>query len=203
MGGVAVAKNPYSNAGQGVYTPLSDQELQDFMALEHRYDRFIVQALVGNVGWSSKGAGGRLYHVGTVPDRRGKLYASDLRFMVGSGPDGFLPLALYARRARHPLTEAAPVGNASWGMLGTNLSKKLDGGTFTTEPERLMLMDSRDFNDLGIGLDDLTEGYLQTVLAVTAIDRMAERLLTRKGVFRRRLFRDLNPDPAFLAEVSR
>ncbi len=201
MGGVAVVKNPYSNAGQGVYTLVSDQELQDFMALNHRYDRFIVQALVGNVGWSSRGAGDRLYHVGTVPDRRGKLYASDLRFMVGSGPEGFLPVALYARRARDPLTEAAPVGNSSWGMLGTNLSKRVDGGGFTTEPERLMLMDSRDFNDLGIGLDDLTEGYLQTVLAVTAIDRMAERLLTRKGTFRRRLFRDLNPDPAFLAEV--
>ncbi len=37
-------------------------------------------------------------------------------------------------------------------------------------------MDSRDFNRLGLGLDDLIEAYLQTVLAVTSIDRMAQGL---------------------------
>ena len=65
------------------------------------------------------------------------------------------------------------------------------------------LVDSRDFNKLGIGVDDLIEGYLQTVMAVTAIDRMAGQLLTKKGVFRRRFFREMNPDPALADEIAR
>ena len=35
MGGIAVVKVPYSNAGQGVYTITSEQELDAFMELEH------------------------------------------------------------------------------------------------------------------------------------------------------------------------
>lgn len=43
MGGLAVVKVPYANAGQGVWTITSENELKEFMDLEHRYDRFIVQ----------------------------------------------------------------------------------------------------------------------------------------------------------------
>lgn len=201
MGGVAVIKNPYSNAGQGVWTITSQRELESFMALEQRYDRFIVQALVGNHQWSSRGDGGRLYHVGTVPDKRGRIYAADLRFMVGAGPNGFFPVAIYARRARMPLQTELEEGASSWAMLGTNLSVKTSDGEWSTETERLLLVDSRDFNKLGVGLDDLIEGYLQTVLAISAIDRMATQILTSKQVFRRRFFRQLVPDPALVDEV--
>ena len=88
-------------------------------------------------------------------------------------------------------------------MLGTNLSVKLGENEWKSETERLLLVDSRDFNKLGIGVDDLIEGYLQTVMAVTAIDRMAGQLLTKKGVFRRRFFREMNPDPALADEIAR
>ncbi|HJK90522.1 MAG TPA: hypothetical protein RMH85_19860 [Polyangiaceae bacterium LLY-WYZ-15_(1-7)] len=203
MGGVAVVKNPYSNAGQGVYTITSDAELEAFMESEQRYDRFIVQALIGNLRWSSHGRAGRLYHVGTVPDKRARIYAADLRFMVGGGPSGFFPVAIYARRARKPLEAELPDGASSWEMLGTNLSVKLGENEWKSETERLLLVDSRDFNKLGIGVDDLIEGYLQTVMAVTAIDRMAGQLLTKKGVFRRRFFREMNPDPALADEIAR
>lgn len=201
MGGVAVVKNPYSNAGQGVYTITSQHELDAFMASDQRYDRFIVQALIGNLRWSSHGRQGRLYHVGTVPDKRSRIYAADLRFMVGAGPNGFFPVAIYARRARKPLEAELPDGASSWSMLGTNLSVKTEDGGWDTETERLLLVDSRDFNKLGIGVDDLIEGYLQTVMAVTAIDRMANRLVTSKGVFRKRLFSSLNPDAALVDEI--
>ena len=87
--------------------------------------------------------------------------------------------------------------------MGTNLSVKLDSGEFTTEPDRLMLMDRRDFNELGVGLDDLIEGYIQTVLSVTAIDKMAQSLVTGKGTFRRRHFRAVNPDDALASEIMR
>lgn len=203
MGGVAVVKNPYSNAGQGVYTITSPTELAAFMDTEQRYGRFIVQALIGNLRWSSHGRQGRLYHVGTVPDKRSRIFAADLRFMVGAGPSGFFPVAMYARRARKPLEAELGEGAASWSMLGTNLSVRREDGAWETETERLLLVDSRDFNKLGLGVDDLIEGYVQTVMAVSAIDRMASQLQTSKGVFRRRLFQSLNPDAALVDEVVR
>lgn len=203
MGGVAVVKDPYSNAGQGVWTIASTWELDAFMAYPHRYDRFIVQALIGNSAWSSLTRGRRYYHVGTVPNRRGEIYVADLRFMVGSGPQGFYPLAVYARRARTPLAASLDSGQDTWSMLGTNLSVKRPDGSFTTEPARLMLVDSRDFNQLGLGLDDLTEAYIQSVLAATAIDEMAQRLVTQRGVFRHKLFRSLVPDDALAQEILR
>lgn len=201
MGGIAVVKVPYSNAGQGVFTITNERELAAFMDSEFAYERFIVQGLIGNSGWSSRTSRGRMYHVGTVPNRRLQIFVADLRFMIGASPEGFFPIAIYARRSREPLVAELTPDSDSWAMLGTNLSVKQADGHWTTEPERLLLMDSRDFNHLGIGLDELIEAYIQTVLSVTAIDRMADRLVTKKGKFRRRLFRSLNPDPALSEEI--
>jgi hypothetical protein len=194
MGGAAVVKNPYSNAGQGVWTITSEAELDAFMALDQRYDRFIVQSLIGNSSWSSLSKDGRLYHVGTVPDKHSRIHVSDLRFMVGAAQDGFYPVAIYARRARTALAADLLPGADSWSMLGTNLSVKAADGSWETQTERLVLMDARDFNRLGLGLDELIEGYVQTVLAMGAIDRMCSTLVSQKGTFRRRLFQSLNPD---------
>jgi hypothetical protein len=201
MGGVAVIKDPYSNAGQGVFTIASQRELDAFMAGEYRYGRFIVQALIGNSGWSSRGREGRIYHVGTVPNTKAQIHVADVRFMVGSSPDGFYPVAIYARRARRAMTNDFSGEVSSWDQLGTNLSVRSADGGWSTESERLMLMDSRDFNRLGLGLDELIEGYVQTTLAVTAIDRMSDNLLTQKGVFRRKLFASLNPDATLVEEI--
>jgi len=201
MGGIAVVKNPYSNAGQGVWTLTNPRELEAFMKLEHRYGRFIVQALIGNSGWSSRGRDGRLYHIGTVPDRKGRIFCADLRFMVGVGRDGFFPLAIYARRARDPLADRITPETDSWAMLGTNLSVKREDGGWDTETTRLRLMDNRDFNRLGLGVDDLIECYVQTILSVNAIDHMAQNLVTQKQRFRRRMFRSLNPDDALVDEI--
>ncbi|MGC6492161.1 MAG: hypothetical protein ACON5B_04910, partial [Myxococcota bacterium] len=200
MGGIAVVKNPYSNAGQGIWTITSSEELSAFMALEHPYERFIVQALIGNRSWTSQTQGDRLYHVGTVPDARGRIYVADLRMMIGQGMDGAYPVAVYARRARAPLADHIGT-ERSWDMLGTNLSIKQEDGSFTTEPSRLMLADEREFSRLGLGLDDLTEAYLQTVLATHAIDAMCVRLVNSKGGFRRRLYSTLVPDKSLIAEV--
>jgi hypothetical protein len=272
LGGRAVVKVPYANAGQGVWTITRPGELEAFMALsaEHRYDAFIVQALIGNSGWSSrsKSAAGhsgpqQMYHVGTVPNARGNIHAFDLRVMVGNGGGnaaraaaaakakaaaakaaasaaggggggeegegggsasaasdaaaaaalgttdddlggGFFPVAVYARRARRALPEELAPNVPSWDVLGTNLSVKNPDGTFSTQPERLLMMDSRDFQLLGIGLDDLIEAYMQTVLATAAIDGLARKLVSpRSGGFRYNLFRSLNPDAKLIAELMR
>lgn len=202
LGGVAMVKVPYANAGQGVVPLISRAGTQAFVERDHHYQRFLVQGLIGHVGWSSLTREGRLYHVGTVPSARGELYVADLRFMVGVGPDGFYPLALYSRRARKPLKPTLDGDERdAWEMLGTNLSVPSPDGGFALESERLMLVDSRDFNHLGVGLDDLVEAYVQTVLATLAIDRMADRLITQKGRFRTKLFASLNDDAVLLSEI--
>jgi len=106
-------------------------------------------------------------------------------------------------------------------MLGTNLSVKLDD-EWTTEAQRLLLMDRKDFNQLGIGIDDLIDAYIQTVLSVIAIDKMCHRLMKENNgaegeaiapkdpaypwfnqhVFDFELFEALNPDLALLQEIS-
>lgn len=201
MGGVAVVKVPYSNAGQGVFTITSERELQSFMDRQFDYDHFIIQALIGNSRWSSHSQHGRMFHVGTMPDKKLNLYVADLRFMVAASPEGFFPVAIYARRARKPLSAEIDAGEDSWDMLGTNLSVKLPDGSFTTEPGRLLLVDSRDFNRLGFGMDDLIDAYLQTVMSITAIDQMAQGLINSKGKFRRKLFQSINPDRRFNEEI--
>lgn len=203
FGGYAVVKNPYSNAGQGVFTITSERELDELMERKFDYDRFIVQGLIGNSGWTSQKEGSRYYHVGTMPDRQGRIYVADLRVTVCSGPDGFRPVAVYARRARKPLTATLDEGASSWDMLGTNLSEKRSDGGWDADTGRLMLMDRRDFNKLGLGPDDLLEAYIQSVLAMLAVDKMAATLIGKTGGLKRRLFRSLNDDQSLLEEIVR
>lgn len=201
MGGQAVIKIPYSNAGQGVFTIVNEEELARFMQMDFPYDQFIVQSLIGNYSWSSVTRRGRLYHVGTMPNLRGETYVADLRMMVCATAQGLRPLCIYARRARMPLARQLEAGQDSWAMLGTNLSVKNPDGSWGSDTNRLLLMDRRDFNRLGIGLDDLIDAYIQTVLATIAIDKMCEMLFTQKKKFRMRLFQSLNQDPALIREI--
>jgi hypothetical protein len=90
---------------------------------------------------------------------------------------------------------------ASWEILGTNLSIKEGENQWGSDTNRLMLMDRRDFNRLGIGLDDLIEGYIQTVLSTIAIDKMCKNLYNSKKKFRTRLFKSLNNDATLLKEI--
>jgi len=201
FGGHAVVKNPYSNAGQGIYTITNERELDDFMGTEQRYQKFIVQSLIGNSQWSTNGSEGKFYHVGTVPTKRNNIYVADVRMMVSSGAEGFRPVAIYARRAEKPLESRITEGSRSWEMLGTNLSYRKEDGTWGSDISRLKLMDRKDFNMLGISLDNLIDGFIQTVLAMIAIDKMAINLMGTKGKFKRKLFYSLNSDEQLLNEI--
>ena len=201
MGGQAVVKIPYSNAGQGVYTIINQEELDAFMELDIEYERFIVQSLIGNFNWSSTSSQGKYYHVGTIPTAKGQTYVTDLRLMVSSTNAGIRPLCVYSRRAAKPLADIIDSGLDSWSMLGTNLSVKEGINEWSSDTNRLMLMDRRDFNKLGIGLDDMIEGYIQTVLSTIAIDKMCKNLYNSKGRFRMKLFKSLNNDMTLLDEI--
>jgi len=202
LGGQAVIKIPYSNAGQGVFTIINQAELDAFMELDIEYERFIVQSLIGNYDWSSTSSSGKFYHVGTIPTAKGETYVTDLRLMVSSTAGGIKPLCVYSRRAAEPLADKITSGSDSWAMLGTNLSVKEGENLWSSDTNRLMLMDRRDFNKLGLGLDDLIEAYIQTVLSTIAIDKMCKLLYNSKGKFRMRLFRSLNNDTTLLNEIQ-
>ncbi len=200
MGGHAVVKVPYSNAGQGVYTIVTEDELDAFMKLEFEYDLFIVQSLIGNFNWSSTTSSGKLYHVGTIPNQKNQTFVADIRMMVSATKNGIKPLCTYARRAMKPLENNLESNMNSWEMLGTNLSSKASDGSWLSDTNRLILMDRRDFNKLGVGLDDLIEAYIQTVLSMVAIDKMAQTLVNKQGKFKMRLFKSLNNDTSLIDE---
>ncbi|MCB0358718.1 MAG: hypothetical protein KDD44_03755, partial [Bdellovibrionales bacterium] len=202
FGGHAVVKVPYGNAGQGVFIITNQTELARFQESDFGYSRYIVQSLIGNYEWSSQGKLGRFYHTGTVPNRRNEIYVADLRMMVGAGPNGFRPFAVYGRRARMPLLSRLDSEVDSWDMLGTNLSVKLGENQWDTESERLLLMDRKDFNSLGVGLDELIAAFIQTSMAIVAVDKMATSLFTQKGRFRMKAFRSINADEPLIHEIE-
>jgi hypothetical protein len=201
MGGHAVVKVPYSNAGQGVFTITSKKELEEFMESPIEYTQYIVQSLIGNYTWSSTSSYGKFYHVGTIPNAKGNTYVNDIRMMVSSTETGIKPLSVYSRRALKPLENTIMDASSSWDMLGTNLSNKIGENEWTSDTSRLLLMDRRDFNKLGLGLDDLIECYIQTILSMIAIDKMAIKLHNSKGKFRSKLFKSLNNDSTLISEI--
>ena len=201
LGGQAVIKVPYSNAGQGVYTIVNEEELNAFMEKEYEYDQYIVQSLIGNYHWSSSTTLGKLFHVGTIPTQKGFTYVSDVRVMISSTETGLRPIAVYSRRSQEPLPDHIKKGDKSWNILGTNLSSLNEHGEWETDTNRLILMDRRDFNKLGIGVDDLIEAYIQTVLSTIAIDNMSKTLVNKNGLFRNKLFQSLNNDPHLIQEI--
>ena len=121
--------------------------------------------------------------------------------MICTTPDGFRPVCIYSSRAEKPLSNTLKSGDVSWDMLGTNLSYKSKTGDWNTDTNRLILMDRMDFNKLGLGLDDLIEAYIQSVLSTIAIDLMAKKLVNSKGKFRKKFFSKLNDDPQLLDEI--
>jgi hypothetical protein len=201
MGGQAVIKIPYSNAGQGVFTIVHPEELDAFMEMDFNYERFIVQSLIGNYNWSSTSSRGKLYHIGTVPSDKGNTYVADIRMMIQATPKGLRPISVYARRAHSPLVDNLEVGQSSWDILGTNLSVKEGDNKWGSDTKRLVMMDRKDFNKLGIGLDDLIDAYIQTVLSMVAIDKMAINLYNSKNKFRKKLFQSLDDDPTLINEL--
>ena len=202
FGGFGVIKIPYGNCGQGIYTITNQSELDDFMASEDKgYDQYIVQSLIGNYNWSSTGRSGKLYHLGTIPNKKNQIFVSDLRFMICNSKKGFKPVAIYGRRAKKPLLDRINKTENSWEMLGTNLSYKDQQGEIKSESSRLIMMDRRDFSQLGIGLDDVINAYIQTILSTIAVDKMAKRLLNQKGLLKKKLFMSLNTDSSLLNEI--
>ncbi len=175
LGGKMVIKVPDSNAGQGVYTVTSGREFEKVHNILSKFpkERYLLQELIlSNYDPEAPDA---YYHVGTLPDLKGRSYAFDARMMIHSTAEGLRPLAIYSRRSRFPLNE--PLGEEvdSWEVYGTNLSVKSTEG-WTYDDVRLMLFDVKNFGTLGLGLDELVEGFVQSCMAVYAVDHKAKEM---------------------------
>lgn len=201
FGGSAVVKVPYGNAGQGVFTVISERELQELLATDFPYERFLVQSLVGDARWLHRPNGRTLFHVGSAPSRTQPMFAIDVRMMVIDTPRGLRPVALYGRRAHKPLPPSLPIEAESWEFLGTNLSVKKDDGGWATETDRLLPCDTRTFDTIGIGLDELIDAYVQTTLSVVAIDKIARSLVSSAGTLRYERLAAVIEDAVLLEEI--
>ncbi|XP_078609161.1 uncharacterized protein LOC144880695 isoform X1 [Branchiostoma floridae x Branchiostoma japonicum] len=197
LGGKAVIKVPYSNCGQGVYTVTSQKEVDALMSLDLRYEKFIVQALIGHKNWSSS----QWHHACTLPDEEGREYIFDTRLMVHATPDGFRPLCIFSRRAHLPLPDTLDGTEDSWEYLGTNLSVKDAVGNWSNESERLLSVDNKPFETLKLNVDNLVDGFVQTVMATTAIDKMCCRLVRPDNSFDFEEFAVLTDDKKILEEI--
>lgn len=199
FGGCAVVKCPYSNAGNMIYIITQDEDLKKFMDEKHEYDQFIVQSLIGNIKWNNNSE--EHYHIGMLPTKLGEIFIADLRMMIHYDykVGGFSPTAMYARKAEIPLQDS-PGGN-SWDQLGTNLSKAIGPNKWITDTKRLVLASQREFSRLGLGIDDLINAFIQTVLATVAIDQLATKMLDEKGLFKDKYFLSLNNDLVLLEEI--
>ncbi|XP_035679320.1 uncharacterized protein LOC118417736 isoform X3 [Branchiostoma floridae] len=197
LGGKAVIKVPYSNSGQGVYTVTSQKELDELMAQDLRYEKFIVQALVGHKNWSSS----QWHHACTLPDEEGRKYVFDTRLMVHATPDGFRPLCIFSRRAHLPLPDTLDGTEDSWEFLGTNLTVKDTVGDSKSDTERLLSVDNKPFEMLNLNVDNLVDGFVQTVMATIAIDKMCCRLVRPDNSFDFEEFVVLGEEGKILEEI--
>lgn len=203
MGGRGVVKVPYGNCGDGVYTISNQHELESFLEMDHFYDKFLVQSMVGDRSWDSKASlhADNYYHIGTIPDSNNDIFVFDLRMVVTANENGFFPVSINGRRARKPLVKDNLENINSWEILGTNLSVKVDNQTWDTESKRVLLMDSEEFSHLGIGLDDLVDGFIQTILATIAIDKFCDKIMLENGDLNYEFLNRLNPDEKLLKEI--
>ncbi|CAG8632501.1 16210_t:CDS:2, partial [Racocetra persica] len=184
MGGHAVVKVPYGSCGQGVYTITNSEELKGFFDANQHYEKFIVQSLV------------EMHY-----DRHNRIFVNDLRIMVSADETGFHPVAIRLRRAHKPLPTYLPNDSnlTSWEIFGTNVSVKLDSG-WISEYERVITIDQKEFDIIGLGIDDLIDAYVQTVLSTIAIDKMCQKLLVNND-FNVELYHTLNPDDVLISEL--
>jgi hypothetical protein len=88
-----------------------------------------VQQLITGHHWKNKNnVSEKYHHVGTIPTKESKIFVADIRFIVSFDfkKGCFRPVAIYARRAKEPLSDVVNDNANSWSMLGTSLSVQND-----------------------------------------------------------------------------
>jgi len=102
----------------------------------------------------------------------GERYVYDLRVVIGGTRRGFVPLMMYARRARRPLRDLRSLDPAVLDdFLKVNIARVARHGSIVLEEERLTLPDAAGAASLGLSRDQLVDAVVQSILATIAVDR--------------------------------
>lgn len=206
LGGLAVVKIPYSNAGQGVFILSSQKELDEFIASQkdNNYQKYIVQELLGHANWIPEPSETARFHRGSTngSQRDPHPRVFDMRMMVTRGENGWQFVTANGRFAKKPFTGDINAHSVS-DVLKTNLSVKQKSNRFDSDSSRLIPIHDQGFNRMALSLDDLIEGFIQTTLSAVAIDRLAQRLVHEDGSLNVEKFNQLNgQDDSLLAEIQ-
>ncbi len=186
MGSSAVVKLPDGNGGDGIWMLRHERDMAKFLketeesATSTPSQKYIVQELILPMPWASlsKKPADR-YNRGTVPDRQNmKRYVYDMRMLVAPLNGVWRPLGLLGRQAPTPIPTPDTISDKTspqtiWNVLGTNLSRKSPQGWFFRE-QGLMVFDKKGYTPTGLTLDDLVEGYFQSIFAMQAIDKQLQ-----------------------------
>lgn len=199
LGGCIVIKEPSFHSGKGIYPIICQTALDKFLQTDHESKTFLVQELIGHPDWNSNSD--KLYHRGTVPDRWGRSYIYDMRFLCINTQYGYRPIALFARRASKPLTTKDDSSNL-WDIIGTNMGSINSEGKLVLDQSRAMYSSMYEFDNYGLNLDDLIDVYVQSILTMLAIDQMALKL-TRNGKFDKEMYKMMvNPNDLLLSKIE-
>ncbi|XP_037025300.1 uncharacterized protein LOC119066766 [Bradysia coprophila] len=200
--GRAVIKTPYDSQGRGVYIIRTDGDLDDFYAKdESDYSLWVVQELIGLEACPND----RYQQIGFHLD--GQMYAYSVRIIACNSPSGFKMITICSARAPAPFAKDGETADIAPGLLHkiktvheddvyvTNIASNPDGEL------RSFYFDDAGVKGMGIGMDDVIDGFMQTVYCTHAIDNMCKKLIMENGELDVQLLRELNPDPQLLAEV--
>jgi hypothetical protein len=190
--GLGVAKGLYGNGGYDIYFLTSDKDLSFFKEHAMSNNKYIYQDLVGLKSWLKNGADNRYFHIGTnLPDRK----VFDLRMCIAYTKDGYRPSSMFSRTSKEALNENYDEINNFKNVLLTNIGDALDLNN------QIVILDDNGFKRLGLDFNDVIDGFIQTVLAAVAVDKMACRLM-EKGSFNFDLFIELNHDYQLYDELK-
>ena len=100
-------------------TQRCEEELEFALSKIDKDDLYLVQQLIHSNYSKGLDPTQAWYHVGTIPDNKGRSYAFDLRLMMHATEEGIRPLAVYSRRSGFPLNQPLPENMNSWEVYGT------------------------------------------------------------------------------------
>lgn len=138
----------------------------------------------------------------------GQMYAYTVRIIACDSPTGFKTIAICCARAPAPFAKNGETAEiASDALLNKIKTVHEDDayvsniGTNPDSEQRSFYVDDAGMKGMGIGMDDVVDGFMQTVYSTLAIDNMCKKLTMEDGELNMQLLKELNPDPQLLAEV--
>jgi len=182
FGGQAVIKTPYGHAGDGIFPVVREEGLAQWrLANESGSGRYVVQRLIGEEHRCNAGAG----------DADQVVF--DFRMMLSNGSRGFRLISTFGRKAKQRFS--FPLRQESVrDQLITNISFRDQSGQWQTDPQRVVPFNEENFGRLGLTLDDLIDAFLQSAMAMVAIDELSKELSDSEGKLDLPAFHSLNGD---------